>query len=269
MMDTITATCARAFRSFVSTQVWLSRRFDRLLPKQFRIDGNTDFTQDFVNPYVQPATSIVDVGGGKQPLLSPERKRALGVRVVGLDVDAAELARAPQDAYDEVVCADITSFRGNQSAELVICQAVLEHVPNVSAALASLSTIVKAGGVALLFVPSKNAWYARLNRALPAAMKRWLLFSIFPQTEKDQGFPAYYDRCTPRELISIAAAHGLKVDKVRLYYTSSYFSCFFPLYLLWRLHMLALRAISPQSAAETFSLALRKERGNPSGAAVK
>src|SRR5437667_334350 len=180
MVNTITAACTRALRLFISTQVWLSRHFDQLLPRQFRIDGNTDFAQDFVNTYIQPAISIVDIGGGKQPLLSSERKRALGVRVVGLDVDAAELARAPRGAYDEVVCADITSYRGNRSAELVICQALLEHVPNVSAALASLSTIVRDGGVAVLFVPSKNAWFSRLNRALPTAFKRWLLFTIFP-----------------------------------------------------------------------------------------
>ena len=41
--------------------------------------------------------------------------------MVGLDIDADELARAPPGAYDETVCADITRHVGKGDADLVVC----------------------------------------------------------------------------------------------------------------------------------------------------
>jgi len=245
-------------RHAVQSQVWLSKQFDRLIPARFRMDGNADFLKTLVWRYLRPGSIVYDVGGGKQPFLSPAKKQQLGATVIGLDIDAAELRAAPAGAYDATVCADIARFQGDRSAQIVICQALLEHVPDVAAAIRSISTILAEGGVALLFVPARTAWYARLNRALPPALKRRLLFTIFPQTEAAQGFDAFYDRCTPAELIRTARECSLNVEEIRLYYTSSYFSCVFPIYVLWRLYVLLFAAVAPQRATETFSLALRK-----------
>ena len=84
-------------------------------------------------------------------------KERLGLRGTGLDIDADELARAPAGTYDETICADITEYEGKGQADLVICQAVLEHVANTEQALRSIASCLKRGGVALLFVPSRNA----------------------------------------------------------------------------------------------------------------
>jgi len=252
----------------VHSQVWLSERFDRLIPARFRVDGNADFIKTFVCRHLRPGSLVFDVGGGKQPLLSAAQKQDLGVAVIGLDIDANELCHAPAGAYDATICADIAHFQGNQSAQVVICQALLEHVPDVSAAIRSISTMLADGGVALLFVPARTAWFARLNRILPPAWKQRLLFTIFPETERQQGFDAFYDRCTPGELVEIAKGFDLHAEELRLYYTSSYFSCIFPLYVLWRLCVLVFAAIAPRCAAETFSLALRKPPSGRKGCAA-
>ena len=77
-----------------------------------------------------------------------------------------------------------------------------------------------------------------------------------------QGFPAYYDRCTPRDFRAMAAQAGLEVVETRCYYRSGYFDWFFPLLLAWRLWMLlAFAVIGREQAAETFSMALRKPGG--------
>jgi 2-polyprenyl-6-hydroxyphenyl methylase/3-demethylubiquinone-9 3-methyltransferase len=246
------------FYRFTRSQQALSRGFDRLLPADFQVDGNSDFVRNWIEPYLRPGSLIYDIGGGKNPVIRPETKRRLGLRVAGLDIDCAELTAAPTDAYDHRICADITQFRGGGDADLVICQALLEHVRDSRAALRAIASVLKPGGTALIFLPSRNAVFARLNLLLPESLKRTILYTVFPFTRRDQGFPAYYDHCTPADFRRIAAECGLAVDCCRPYYRSAYFAFFFPLHFLWRLWLLVYRLFAREQAAETFSLALRK-----------
>lgn len=244
-------------RQLIRSQIYLSRRFDSLLPARFTTDGNQEFFR-IVPSVLKPGCTVWDIGGGKHPLVDPGLKRERQLRVVGLDISAQELDAAPDGAYDETVVADISQFRGHSDADLVVCQALLEHVRDTGRAFAGISSILKPGGTAILFTPSRNAAYARLNLLLPQALKRWLLFAIFREARGQQGFPAYYDRCTPRQFRELAAAAGLRVQEQRLYYQSGYFTCAFPIHFLWRLWMLVFAGLAPQSAAETFTLALVK-----------
>jgi 2-polyprenyl-6-hydroxyphenyl methylase/3-demethylubiquinone-9 3-methyltransferase len=247
-------------RTLINTQIWLSRTFDKLLPEKYRIDGNQDFIHSFVPQYLKPNLKIYDIGGGKNPYLSLEKKTELRATIVGLDIDANELQHAPQGIYDEVVCADITHYQGHQDADLVICQALLEHVKDVKKAFASIASILKPGGIALIFVPSRNAWYARLNLIIPQGLKQKLLYTIYPHTKRLQGFKSYYDRCTPKDFYVLANEHSLLVQDERFYFISSYFSFFFPAYLLWRVWILGFHQLCGKQAAETFSMALKKSK---------
>lgn len=247
-------------RTIIATQVWLSRHFDRLLPEKYRIDGNRDYINDFAPKHLAQGQTIIDIGGGKQPYLSLERKRSLNAKVIGLDIDGAELARAPAGAYDETIVADVSKFRGDNQADLLVCQAVLEHVQDVPGAFIAISSALKPGGKALIFVPSRNAVFARLNIVLPQQVKEWLLYTIFPKTRAAQGFPSFYNRCTPNDFKQLAAENGLTIIDSRYYYISSYFSFCFPLYMVWRFWILLFAMIYGAQAAETFSMVLQKAR---------
>lgn len=251
-------------RRFIDGQIWLARRFDRLLPPEFRLDGNRDFAGRLVPSLLCRGMLVYDVGGGKCPNIDQRRKRDLDLSVVGLDIDAGELASAPEGAYDRTVCADITRYRGKCDADRVVCQALLEHVRDTGSALSAIAGILKPGGLALLFVPSRHAAYAALNRLLPEAGKRRLLYTIYPRSQPVQGFPAYYDRCTPAEIVELAGQCGLALESASFSYYSDYFSFCFPLHALWRIGQLLYRSIAGSQAAETFSLVLRKTKaGQP------
>jgi 2-polyprenyl-3-methyl-5-hydroxy-6-metoxy-1,4-benzoquinol methylase len=245
-------------RTIIDLQVRWSNRFDQLLPFRFRRDGNKDFLQDFTGPYLKPGTVVYDIGGGKQPMISAQSKMELGMRVVGLDINEKELRSAPAGAYDATICCDITGYHGRNDADVVVCQALLEHVMNTEDAIRAIESTLKPGGVALLFLPSSNAVYAKLNLILPEALKRAILFGIFPGAAKAQGFRAYYDRCTPGQIKHIADRLGLVTEELRLYYYSNYFAFLAPLYALWRAWTLAFYLVDRERAAETFSIALRK-----------
>jgi len=245
-------------RAFIRTQVRLCRLFDKLLPKPFGVDGNTDFRERIVPQFLGENMVVYDMGGGRCPLINLQRKTELNLKVFGLDIDTTELAFAPEGAYDAVICADITQYRGKGDADIVICQAVLEHVPDPAAAFLAIAGTLKPGGVALIFAPCRNAIFARLNLLVPERLKRTILYAIFPEKREKGGFRAYYRQCTPRDFLGLAKKSGFKALALRSYFMSSYFSFFFPLYLFWRVWILASYITAGSQAAETFSLALRK-----------
>jgi 2-polyprenyl-6-hydroxyphenyl methylase/3-demethylubiquinone-9 3-methyltransferase len=118
--------------------------------------------------------------------------------------------------------------------------------------------MLKPGGRAVLFVPSRNAVYARLNLMLPERLKRRILFAIYPEMTRDHGFPAFYDGCTPAGFSAMAQSNGLECENRSLYFQSDYFRFCLPLHVLWRVWVAAFRAWAGPEAAETFTLVLRK-----------
>lgn len=242
----------------------LSRKFsnvlDKLLPSKFKIDGNGNFGEDFLPRYITgQGFTLYDVGGGKQPCISLERKTTLRCRVIGIDIDQRELDQAPPNVYDRTIQADITKYVGEGDGDFVICRALLEHVKSAKDSLRNINSILKPGGLALIFVPSHNAVYSRLNLLLPGSIKRKILFFVHPETKGKQGFPAYYDRCTPKEFKRMAADLNFEIVEFKAYFISSYFNFFFPFYMIWRIWILLFWLMAGENAAETFSIVLRKK----------
>ena len=244
---------------FIDFNKHLSRNFDAMLPKKFRVDGHTHFRKEFAPPHIPEGALVYEVGGGQHPLHSCEEKTQRGLQVVGLDIDQGELTSAPHGAYDELIQADITEYRGRADADAVICRAMLEHVIDTPAAFAGLASILKKDGVALLFAPSRNALYARVNLFFPERPKRKLLGLLYPELAKKSAFPGRYHRCTLSEFEEMAHGQGLAVIQKKAYYYSGYFSFFAPLHVLWRAWLWIFFLLARERAAETFSLALRKK----------
>jgi 2-polyprenyl-6-hydroxyphenyl methylase/3-demethylubiquinone-9 3-methyltransferase len=246
-------------RSFVAANLRLSAFLDGFLPARLREDGNDYFLREYVPRALQPQATVYDIGGGSRPCVSAEDKTRLGLRVVGLDLSSDELAAAPAGVYDRTIAADLCTYVGDQRADTVICQATLEHVTNTPGAVRGLASAVRPGGRVFIFAPSRNALFARLNLLLPDALKRRILFALFPhKAEGHDGFKAYYDNCTPAAIERLAETSGLEVVERRLFWTSSYFKVFTPAFILWRLWQGVAFVFLRGNAAETFAYVLRK-----------
>jgi 2-polyprenyl-3-methyl-5-hydroxy-6-metoxy-1,4-benzoquinol methylase len=247
----------RVMRSQVKTCQWFDSHF---LPKEYRSDGNRSFRESILPSILRrrPGVTVVDVGSGKSPSIPLEIKHALNLRVIGLDVSESEMRAAPPDSYDRLIVADAQSYRENLEADIAICCALLEHVADTSAVIRTLATLLRRDGMALLFIPCRNALFARLNLLLPQSLKRRLLFHIFPQTRAKQGFPAYYDRCTPRQIVDLLTTDGFAVEEVQMYFYSGYLEFFAPLFMFWRVTQVMHRAIAGNQACEGFTIRARK-----------
>jgi 2-polyprenyl-3-methyl-5-hydroxy-6-metoxy-1,4-benzoquinol methylase len=247
-------------KAFIDWNRSVCKWFDQIfLPSYFIKDGNSDFIRNIAPTYLHEGMKVYDVGGGKQPFVNVDKKQASRLHVVGIDICHDELVRAPVGSYDEMVCADIARVKGRVDGDLVICQAVLEHVRDTENAIKSISSLLKQGGKALIFVPSRNAVFARLNIILPECVKRYLLYTIFPSARGAQGFPSYYHKCTPNELSDLANQNGMKVKYAYYYYMSTYFSFLFPIYILWRVWVVIFKIFFGVQASETFTLVLEKK----------
>lgn len=247
-------------RSFINTNIRLSRWFDsQFLPSSFAKDGNKDFIFEMAPSYLRQGMKIYDVGGGKQPFVDANKKGDLCLTIVGIDISQSELDRAPVGAYDKTICADIANVHGLADGDLVICQAVLEHVKDIEGAMISIASLLKPGGKALIFVPSRNAIFARLNILLPEKIKQKILYGVYPNARAAQGFPSFYHKCTPDDFTAMAKHNGFAEIESRYFYISSYFSFLFPLYLVWRIWVVLFKSIVGHQAAETFSMVLVKE----------
>lgn len=236
---------------FFASQVKLSRRFDELFFRSFSIDGNMSFVE-YVRGLATPSMLVADIGGGKTPFFSAEEVSALGLRVTGVDMDVSELEAAPDGAYSDVIVARVEDVDGPPVHDLIVAQSVLEHVTDGERALLGISSLGRHGARVLTFCPNRRAWFAQLNLLLPENLKRAVLFHLFPSKRERQGYPAFYDGCTPSELTSNMSSAGIKEVEVRYYFVSSYFMFFFPIYLFWRLFTFPFMVIWPRMFCETF-----------------
>lgn len=238
-------------RWLIDKNIALSRALDRHLWPSMAVDGNRSFVA-MVRDLVGTDLTVADVGGGKSPLFSVQEVEQKRLSVLGVDIDGAELAAAPEGAYARVVCADISRFEGDSSADVVIVQSLLEHVSDNASGMRGIASLCRPGARVYTFCPSRRAWFAMINRMLSERIKQAILYAIYPHTREKQGFPAFYDRCTPHEMRQAMEAAGLKVERIDPYFISSYFMFCFPLYLGWRLVTVPLMKLWPMAFCETF-----------------
>ena len=158
------------FRKFIEFNRKSCNLINKLFPPKFNMPEKYLF-QDQVLSRVNSAKQIYDVGGGKHPFVSSSDLSA-DVRVTGIDITESELLAAPVGAYDSVIVGDIAEIVGNGDGDLVICNAVLEHVKDADKALYAIKSLLKPGGEAVINVPCRHALFAKVNRILPEKLKR-------------------------------------------------------------------------------------------------
>ena len=65
------------------------------------MDGNRDFLDHWIDPYLNYGSVVYDVKGGKNPTIGLSAKGRWRLRLVGLDIDQDEIAASPPGVYDE------------------------------------------------------------------------------------------------------------------------------------------------------------------------
>ena len=156
---------------------------------------------------------LLDIGTGRGEMLKAARAR--GWEAVGLEPsqDFAQFARQRSGA--EVIEARLEDrpFQQN-SFDVVILGAVLEHVFNPVALLAEIHNVLRAGGMLWLDVPNEAGWFYSLGNLYQRLRGRDWVVNLSPT------FPPYHVfGFSPRSLTKLLGLSGFRLVKLRTYAT--------------------------------------------------
>ena len=159
------------------------------------------------------ALAIYEAGGGSTSFLPLDVLRRAHVTVVDIDEDQIR----NNDYAQQTILGDIQTYRfAPDSFDLVICYNVLEHVPDVEAALSGFCDSLKPGGLILIGAPNPKSLSGVVTKYSPHWFHVWFYRHV--RGDKKAGLPGqapfptfFHPLVTPSKLEAFAAAHGLQV----------------------------------------------------------
>jgi SAM-dependent methyltransferase len=137
--------------------------------------------------------SLMEVGGGRSPLLDESQFRSLRVQYTVNDISASELALAPN--WTLKACFDICSPPSTTDAsfDLIFSKMVFEHLRDAKAAYQAVYRLLAPGGIALAFFPTLYCLPFVMNYFSPERLSSKLQRILDPRANPK--FPAYYSWC--------------------------------------------------------------------------
>ncbi len=192
------------------------------LPARYRTDLWDRPFRARLSCLLKPGSAVLDVGAGRRPTVGPE-ERPIGTHYIGLDIDAAELAKADRVSYDDVVIAaaedHVTALENR--FDLVLSFFALEHVHSTARVLENLHAYLRPGGWLLAQLAGARSPFAVANRVLPGSVSKAVL-------ARTQGrapgtvFDGRYDRCSYSDLTVLLAGPWTRHTVVPLFTGAGY-----------------------------------------------
>jgi 2-polyprenyl-3-methyl-5-hydroxy-6-metoxy-1,4-benzoquinol methylase len=184
------------------------------------------------------ARTVLEVGGGANPLFDKSFIDAHGLAYTLLDISATELAKAP-DCYHKVVadiCASSINIEGR--FDFIFSRMLAEHVPNGAAFHRNTFKLLSPGGRAFHFFPTLWAPPFVVNRLLPERLAETLLHAIQAGRERSgkvAKFPALYSWCRGPTAAQVRRFESLGYEVVSYvgFFGHGAYYLKFPLLLRW------------------------------------
>ena len=168
--------------------------------------------------------SIYEAGGGSTSFLPLSVLRRAHVTVVDIDDDQIR-----NNSYaHEAILGDIQTHRFlPDSFNLIICYNVIEHVPNVEAALLGFCDALKRNGMVLIGAPNPNSLSGVITKYSPHWFHVWFYRHV--RGDKKAGLPGeapfpthFHPLVTLANLEAFAKKHGLQVIYRKKYESPRY-----------------------------------------------
>ena len=184
-------------------------------PSERRSAARTSVVWDVLRPAVEGASDVLDIGGGTGGFAV--RVAELGAQVTVVDPSPDALAALSRRAGELGV--SVAGLQGDlstlldvvepASADVVLCHGVLEVVDDPAAALATLRSVLRPGGVLSLLVAQRHAAVVARAMAGHFALAHRLLDAV-PGTQEGRSG----QRFTVGELTELVVAAGFEVGTV-------------------------------------------------------
>jgi SAM-dependent methyltransferase len=163
--------------------------------------------------------TVYEAGGGATSFLPLDVMRRAHVTVVDID----ETQNLNNDYADKKILGDIQTYRFEpDSFDLVICYNVIEHLPDVQAALLRFCECLKKSGLILIGAPNPNSLSGIVTKYTPHWFHVWFYRHV--RGDMDAGkpgeapFPTFFHPLVSlANLDAFAKTHGLEVIYRREY----------------------------------------------------
>lgn len=168
--------------------------------------------------------AIYEAGGGSTSYLPLNVLRRAHVTVVDIDEDQIR----NNDYAQQAILGDIQTYRfPNNSFDLVICYNVIEHVPDVEAALRGFCEALKPKGMILIGAPNPRSLSGVVTKYSPHWFHVWFYRHIRGDAKAGQPgcapFPTHFHPLvTLPNLEAFAEAHGLQMIYRKQYESPRY-----------------------------------------------
>jgi SAM-dependent methyltransferase len=173
-----------------------------------------------------PATnlSIYEAGGGSTSFLPLNVLRRAHVTVVDIDEDQIR----NNDYAQQTILGDIQTYRfAPDRFDLVICYNVIEHVPDLEAALLGFYGSLKQGGLILIGAPNPKSLSGYVTKYSPHWFHIWFYRHV--RGDENAGLPGcapfpthFHPLVTLSNLEAFAKKHGLQVIYRKKYESPRY-----------------------------------------------
>lgn len=161
----------------------------------------------------QSRLAIYEAGGGSSSFLPMDVLGRSHVTVVDIDADQVR-----NNTYaDEAILGDVQTYRfAPETFDVVICYNVIEHLPDVAAALLNFRDALKRGGMILIGAPNPHSLSGVVTKYSPHWFHVWFYRNI--RGIKTAGLPGeapfptfFHPLVTLSKLEAFAAAHRLEM----------------------------------------------------------
>jgi SAM-dependent methyltransferase len=172
----------------------------------------------------QGQLATYEAGGGSCSVLPPELLSRSKVTVVDIDEDQVR-----NNSYaDEAILGDVQTYRfGRETFDLVICYNVIEHLPNVDAALLNFRDALKRGGMILIGAPNPRSLSGVVTKYSPHWFHVWFYRHV--RGDKKAGLPGhapfptlFHPLVSLPNLEAFAEQHGLQMIYRKQYESPRY-----------------------------------------------
>ena len=141
---------------------------------------------------------LLEIGGGRSPLLSERQIAELGLEYTVNDISEAELDQCP--GWADKLCFDIAGDTAPPGQyDLIFSRMVQEHVRSAENCYRNIFRLLRPGGIALNFHPTLYAAPFVINYLIPSQLSAAILKAVglrlTDAEEEYPKFPARYSWC--------------------------------------------------------------------------
>jgi 2-polyprenyl-3-methyl-5-hydroxy-6-metoxy-1,4-benzoquinol methylase len=157
--------------------------------------------------------AVYEAGGGSTSFLPADLVRRANITVV--DIDEEQLRN--NDYAQEAILGDIQTHRfAAGSFDLVTCYNVIEHLPDVEAALTGFFHALKPGGLVMIAAPNPTSLSGVVTRYTPHWFHVWFYRHVLGRKLAGRPgqapFPTFFHPLVkPEKLVTFAEAQGMQV----------------------------------------------------------